>query len=531
MRRAVLVVLCWTLAAVGLAAVDETASADAVTHLPLTGFADMAPDVDTGRLYVSDGESSVYVLDLDGSVVGELHGLPVAGDLVLSPDHETLWVGGVRWENGIVAVEVDDLSWTAYTDGVGCATDLAVVEGKVWFARGCTYDGVGVLDPADGAVAPATLPDLPGWFGATTFASDPAVPGALFVGTSYQDEQLLRRYDVTWGEAPVATLVRTVRAPGAGDGVTFSQQGQVVSTPGTDFRTANLRVVERWASSWGNVAVSPSGMRATGAEMVLMWEPGNPNPFASWHYDVRPGGLVWVGEQLKAIARTSHGSWVLRSISVHATPRLDIDVRGTPRAYGTPVVISVFLQFAPPHAEVVAYAEDLTGARRRLTSGLLDDDQRVQLTFPLERTGRVVVVFAGDEGHDAVEKAVRLESTVGITATTRGYRSRDGKTYVFGVSDRAVVTYHVKPNHAGDCMGAALYYQGQWLVGEGGRGPVPPARLGELSTGRPARTARTGRRPAVHRLRDGAHDDERVDHRSWHLPALRVGAGPVTARM
>lgn len=457
MRRCVLVLLCCLLAAAGLAAIPSVAEADTQAALSLTGFADMAPDVADGRLYVSDDSDSVAVLGLDGSVLAEVDGLPGAGDLVLSPDKQTLWVAAPDARQ-IVAIRTADLTWTAFATGdYTCPTDLAVVDGKVWWLAGCTYNTVGVLDPTDGSVATTHAPSAV-WSGSFTAAADPSVPGTLFVGLGYPDEEVLR-YAVTPGPTPSLELqAHLAKAQGAGDALQVSADGTTVSTAGVDARAVDLEPVHRYREGWGSLARSDGGMRATGSLMI--YEPHNPNPFAFYKLRVPVGGLAWVGEQLVAITGNPDNGYVFRTIEPHAVPTMTAGIHRPSNSYdyGDEVTIAVEMEYAPPGALVTLYAQSPDGVRTELASGSLNRRERVALRFTAERSTDVVAVYAGDDRHDPAEDATSVRSTVGMTSSAHGYSARDGQAYLYGATRRAVVSFKVQPDHAGECLTVYLSY-------------------------------------------------------------------------
>ncbi|MGX6602568.1 YncE family protein [Micromonosporaceae bacterium Da 78-11] len=164
-----------TLAGVGLVVPATAASAsETFVYLPgLSEFGGMLVDDTNHHVYVTGGErqgGDVLVLDSAGKyqqTVG-LTGYG-AGEMALSPDGKTLYVGlARRTYEGIAAIDVATMTQrqifpAPQSEAGACPVDLATAGDLVWFTYGCNTGqaGLGSLNPATGTysldLVPATV--------------------------------------------------------------------------------------------------------------------------------------------------------------------------------------------------------------------------------------------------------------------------------------------------------------------------------------------------------------------------------------
>ncbi len=221
------------------------ALADSSQALPIKSVGDVVVDGVHQRVFVSDPVGGKVVsATYDGKVIATSE-MKRPGALALSTDSKKLYAvsdpddGGATEVAQVVALDPSTMAGTDvhYTGVIG-TPDLAVVAGKLWFAR---EDGFGAIDPAVPASSAEVKPVDGGIGRQPRLAFSAAAPNLLAVASSTG----LTTYDVS-GET--VRSIATVATTGEIADIKFSPDGETIATVALGESAVTLRNIANLAT-------------------------------------------------------------------------------------------------------------------------------------------------------------------------------------------------------------------------------------------------------------------------------------------
>jgi hypothetical protein len=468
MRRGALTVVLSLVVALLAVGGAIQASADSVTDIGMTGFRDIIVDEAHDHVYVSQGNATLIVTDLQGVPITTIEGLHGAAGMTLSPDGSTLYVA-LSSGDAIAAVDPDTLEVanTYPTGTASCPSDVAITVGLVWFGGGCSSrQAVSALDPTDGSVT-ATSVRLQN----PLLRTSPQLPGQVFTVERGISPTTLYAYTAQGGDSPSLSL-RTSRwntGENTRDLAITPDGNKVIQASGypyqhNAFSTNDLSSAGSYGSSnYPNaVAVRDDGMVAAGIDAssdadVYVYREGSTTLFRSYNFGddkLYPGGLAFGTTNLYAVV--GDPSWGtrfrLQVIRPMALPSLALATDKSTYVEGETARVKAKLVADSSNQTVSIYSE-VQGERTLLASGPVDAVSH-ELTTDLVVTEPTTIVaeYAGDETYAAATASTAVDmqlrdATVRLTTTKPSYRygEKAGLTVRLSTasSNRTVEVYRV----------------------------------------------------------------------------------------
>ena len=447
MRRGALTAvlsLVVALLAVGVGATQ--ASADSVTDIGMTGFRDLLVDEAHDHVFVSQGNATLIVTDLQGVPVTTIEDLHGAAGMTLSPDGTTLYVA-LSSGDAIAAVDTDTLEVanTYPTGTASCPSDVAITVGMVWFGSGCgSRDTLTALDPTDGSVTASLA--LSG--SNPIIRTSPELPGELFLvergGSS------IYAYTAQGGDSPSATL-RTSRSntgSNARDLAITPDGSKLILASGSPYvhnayKTNDLSGAGSYESSHypNAIAVRDDGMVAAGISGwyqpdVYVYRAGSTTLLRSYEFggtanELLPQGLAFGTTDLYAVTGDLYDETNFRLQVIHPVGLPSLVLRTDKPTYidGDTAHVTAKLVTDSSNRTVSIYSE-VEGERSLLATGPVDAvTHELAADMVVTEPTRFVVEYAGDESVSAATatRSVAVDSRVTTLSLTT-----DKSTYKYG---------------------------------------------------------------------------------------------------
>jgi hypothetical protein len=453
-RGALTVVLSLVVALLAVGGGATQASADSVTDIGLTGFRDIIVDEAHDHVFVSQGNATLIVTDLQGvplTTIEDLHG---AAGMTLSPDGATLYVA-LSSGDAIAAVDTGTLEVATYPTGTAsCPSDVAVTVGLVWFGGGCSSrQAVGALDPTDGSVS-ATSARLQ----VPLLRTNPHLPGQVFAVERGISPTTLYTYTAQGGDSPSLTL-RTSRwntGENTRDLAITPDGSKVIQASGypyqhNAFSTNDLSSAGSYGSSnYPNaVAVRDDGMVAAGISGtynpdVYVYRTGSTKLLRSYEFggsanELLPGALAFGATDLYAVTGDLYDQTNFRLRVIHPVglPSLTLKTDKSTYIDGDTAHVTAELVTDAPNQTVSIYS-DVAGERSLLVTGPVDAvTHELAADLVVTEPTTFLVEYAGDE---YVSSATATRSVaVNGRATTLSLTS-DKSTYTYGQTAHLTAT-------------------------------------------------------------------------------------------
>jgi hypothetical protein len=455
-----------------LASPSPSAAAGGTT-LPLNGFFDMVVDADRGHVFVSGGpgNSSIAVMNLDGSLAATIPDLPGAAGMALVGS--SLYVARA----GGAAIDVVDASTLSKTGTIDLpfATGgaLAHAGGRLWMLGGAcaTWAPLASVDPSDGSSKTYSKT-----FYCPIFATSPTDPNVLVVGEEGLSPTTVYRYDVStdpptlavekWNAAGASNLSELAVTP---DGT------KILLASGSPYHIPELRLSDLEATGLQyptgpypvavDVTAAGSGYVAGGVyapydDDVYVFPSGSATPVQTFERsstgDLAESGLAFGPSAYKLFAVTTNGSTaVFHSLPGPAalSTTLSLSASSTTVSYPGSVTLTAHLDaFDDSDNDVVAiYKTPSGGSRSLVTNGPVDAAGNISATVSLNKNTTFVAEWQGDERYgNASSPAVLVKVRVKVTTRLSRHYGTSGRYKLYRLGRSALVKGTVVPNHSGD---------------------------------------------------------------------------------
>ena len=453
-RRALTAALSLVVALLVVGGGATQASADSVTDIGMAGFRDIIVDEAHDHVFVSQGNATLIVTDLQGVPLTTIENLHGAAGMTLSPDGATLYVA-LSSGDAIAAVDADTLEVanTYPTGTASCPSDVAVTVGLVWFGSGCdSRDTLTALDPTDGSVTASLAASRSN----PIIRTSPELPGELFLVE--QGGSSIYAYAAQGGDSPSLTL-RTSRpntGSNARDLAITPDGSKLILASGSPYmhnayRTSDLSGAGSYGSSnYPNaVAVRDDGMVAAGISGwyqpdVYVYRAGSTTLLRSYEFggtenELLPGGLAFGTTDLYAVTADLYDRTNFRLRVIHPVGVPSLVLRTDKSTYidGDTAHVTAELVTDSPNQTVSIYSE-VEGERSLLATGSVDaGTHELAADLIVTEPTKFIVEYAGDE-FVATATASRSVAVDG-RATTLSLTT-DKSTYKYGETAHLTAT-------------------------------------------------------------------------------------------
>ena len=466
-HSALTVVLSMVVALLAVGGGATQASADSVNDIGMTGFRDIIVDEAHGHVFVSQGNATLIVTDLQGVPLTTIDGMHGAAGMTLSPDGATLYVA-LSSGDAIAAVDSGSLEVSNIfpTGPASCPSDVAVTAGLVWFGAGCSRAAVAALDPTDGFVS-ATSVRLQN----PLLRTSPELPGQVFAVERGISPSTLYAYTAQGGETPSLTQRASLWNSGENardlaitpDGSTLIQASGYPYKHNA-FSTNDLSAAGSYGSSnYPNaVAVRSDGMVAAGIDAssdddVYIYRAGSTTLFRSYNFgddELYPRGLAFGTTNLYAVVGDPNWGtrFRLQVIQPKAAPSLALTTDKPTYVSGDTAHVTAELVADSPNQTVSIYSE-VDGERTRLATAPVDAvTHELTAEAVVTEPTRFIVEYEGDETYASASASTAVDmqlkdASVRLTTSKPSYRYGDtaGVTVRLNTasSNRTVEVYRV----------------------------------------------------------------------------------------
>ncbi|HEU0193346.1 MAG TPA: WD40 repeat domain-containing protein [Gaiellales bacterium] len=420
------------------------APASANTTLKLTGFNKML--VGAGHVFVTGGssDSSIAVLNPDGTLDKMISGESGAGGMVLSGS--TLYVARCDGSNQIDEISTDSLTRVgSFTAHVGDTCDLALAGGRLWYS-----DSTGELESVS-LDSSHTEIDSGLSFYEPIFATTAANPNWLVIGETGLSPATIAVEDVTDPSNP-SQLASVWNPGGAGNlsDMTISPDGSTLLTAsGAPYEMETFSLPTLTTSALyptdpypNSVAVSPSGDEvAAGSKAfydkdVFLFHAGNSTAARTWDFNsttvlLYPRGLAFSadGRVLYAATASASGAPVVRVLQLMPVGSLTIRASRTATTNGKTVTLTAHLGTSSTNKTVSIYRKGAAAASTVLVhTGKVGAGGNFSYAVKPKLDTVYTVRWSGDATHaPTTSAAVRVNvHPVMHRQTVGGYRTAAG---------------------------------------------------------------------------------------------------------
>lgn len=455
-----------------LAAPIRGAAADGTT-LPLNRFFDMVVDPDRSHVFVSGGpgNSSIVVMNLDGSQAATISNLPGAAGMALVGS--TLYVARA----GGAAIDVVDAVSLIKTSTIdlpfSASGSLAHAGGRLWLLGGAcgTWAPLASVDPSDGSSQTYSQT-----LNCPVFAPSPTDPNVLVVGDTGISPPTVYRYDVSTNPPSLAVQKRSAGgAENLRDLVVTPEGQKILLASGYPYHIPEIRLsdleatgltyptgpyplaVDATSAGGGYVA---AGVDATYADDIFVFPSGSTTPVRTFEKTstgvLAAGGLAFGPGGVKLFAVTVNGTTVVfHSLPGPAalTTTLSLNASASVVRYQGAVTVTAHLgAFADTANDVVAiYRTPAGGSRSLVVSGPVDAAGNISATVSLSKNTTFVAEWMGDDRYaGATSPSALVKVQVKVTTRLSRHYGTSGIYKLYHLGKSALVKGTVTPNHAGD---------------------------------------------------------------------------------
>jgi hypothetical protein len=359
-----------------IGAVLVGAPASATTTLNLTGFNRML--VGAGHVFITgaSSDSSIAVLNPDGTLDTTISGESGAGGMVLSGS--TLYVARCDGSDEIDEIATDTLTKVgSFTAHVGGTCDLALAGGRLWYSNSTDLESVS-LDSSHTEIDSGLSSTNP------IFATTPVNPSWLVFGDAGGSPDVIDVEDVTDPSSPTQLAhVFDIGSAGNLEDMTITPDGSTLLTAsGAPYQMQSFSLPTLSASTVyptdpypNSVAVSPSGDQFAAGSMsdynkdVFLFHAGNTTAAKTWDFNSTtitpyPRGLAFSadGRVLYAVTKSASGAPVVRVLQILPTGSLTIKASRTITTNGKAVTVTAHLGTASSNKAVSIYRKGATAA-------------------------------------------------------------------------------------------------------------------------------------------------------------------------
>ena len=445
-RSALTAVLSLVVALLAVSGSASQASADSVNDIGMTDFRAMVVDEAHGHVYVSQGNATLIVTDLQGVPITTIEQLHGAAGMTLSPDGSTLYVA-LSSGDAIAAVNTGTLEVanTYPTGTASCPSDVAITVGLVWFGSGCdSRDTLTALDPTDGSVTPSLA--LSG--SNPIIRTSPELPGELFL--IERGGSAIYAYTAQGGDSPSATL-RTSRSntgANARDLAITPDGSKLILASGSPYlhnayKTNDLSGAGSYQSSnYPNaIAVREDGMVAAGISGwyqpdVYVYRAGSTTLLRSYEFggtanELLPQGLAFGTTDLYAVTGDLYDDTNFRLQVIHPVglPSLVLRTDKTTYIDGDTAHVTAKLVTDSSNRTVSIYSV-IDGERTLLDSGPVD---AVSHELATDRVVTEPTTFVAEySGDEFVSSATATREVAVDNRPTTLSLTTDKSTYKYG---------------------------------------------------------------------------------------------------
>jgi hypothetical protein len=436
------------LALVAIAAALVGAPASANTTLNLTGFNHML--VGAGHVFITgaSSDSSIAVLNTDGTLDKTISGESGAGGMVVSGS--TLYVARCDGSNEIDEISTDSLTKLgSFTAHVGGTCDLAMAGGRLWYSDSTDHQW-GDLESVSLDSSHTEIDSGLSYYQAI-FATTPVDPNWLVVGEAGLSPTTIDVEDVT--DPTNLSQLADVSDPGGASNLSdmaITPDGSTLLTAsGSPYETESFSLPTLSASTVyatdpypNSVAVSPSGDElAAGSTAyydkdVFLFHTGNTTAAKTWDFNSTtvtpyPRGLAFSedGRVLYAVTKSSSGAPVLRVLQILPTGSLTIKASKTITTNGKAVTLTAHLGTSSTNKTVSVYRKGVAAATTVLLhTGKVGASGNFSYAVKPKLDTVYTVRWSGDGSHAPTTSAgVRVNvHPVMHRQTAGGYRTAAG---------------------------------------------------------------------------------------------------------
>jgi len=434
------------LAVTGAALIGAPASA--TTTLTLTGFNKML--VGAGHVFITgaSSDSSIAVLNPDGTLDTTISGESGAGGMVLSGS--TLYVARCDGSDEIDEVSTDTLTKVgSFTAHVGGTCDLALAGGRLWYSNS-TDQQWGDLESVSLDSSHTEIDSGLSYYQAI-FATTPVDPNWLVVGEAGLSPTTIDVEDVT--DPNNLSQLASVSDPGGasnlGDMAVTPDGSTLLTASGSPYETESFSLPTLSASTVyptdpypNSVAVSPSGDQFAAGSMsaydkdVFLFHAGNTTAARTWDFNSTtitpyPRGLAFSadGRVLYAVTKSGTGAPVVRVLQVMPAGSLTIKPSKTITTNGKAVTVTAHLGTASTNKTVSIYRKGATASSTVLVhTGKVGASGNLSYSVEPKLDTVYTVRWSGDATHAPTTSAgVRVNvHPVMHRQTAGGYRTAAG---------------------------------------------------------------------------------------------------------